>query len=471
MKHYYLYAAGSFIQTKDILKVKEKYTDEYFAEVCMADEKILEECIQKAVGVENEMSELSSGAKYKILKQISDAIFENRKTLAEIIAMEAGKPLKYALIEAERASQTFLIAAEEAKRIYSEILSLDWFSDLRKEAVVKLFPVGTVAGITPFNFPLNLVAHKLAPAIAAGCPIILKPASATPVSSLELAAIINKTDLPKSAFSVLPMSHIVSKPLIEDERIKKISFTGSPEVGWEMKTRCRKKRITLELGGNAAAVVTPSADFEEAVAKCVTGAFAYSGQVCIHTQRIFVHESIYDNFVRKFVERTSKLKYGNPLETDTDISVMIDETNAIRVENWINEAVISGAKVLIGGKRTGSYLDPTVLTNTHKDMKVRKEEIFGPVVCIEKYLNFDEAIDLVNDSRFGLQSGVFTNNIQEMNIAFTKIKAGGIMINESPTFRMDHMPYGGLKESGFGKEGVKYAIFEMSDMKILVKTY
>jgi glyceraldehyde-3-phosphate dehydrogenase (NADP+) len=471
MKHYYLYAAGSFIQTKDILKVKEKYTDEYFAEVCMADEKILEECIQKAVGVENEMSELSSGAKYKILKQISDAIFENRKTLAEIIAMEAGKPLKYALIEAERASQTFIIAAEEAKRIYSEILSLDWFSDLRKEAVVKLFPVGTVAGITPFNFPLNLVAHKLAPAIAAGCPIILKPASATPVSSLELAAIINKTDLPKSAFSVLPMSHIVSKPLIEDERIKKISFTGSPEVGWEMKTRCRKKRITLELGGNAAAVVTPSADFEEAVAKCVTGAFAYSGQVCIHTQRIFVHESIYDNFVRKFVERTSKLKYGNPLETDTDISVMIDETNAIRVENWINEAVISGAKVLIGGKRTGSYLDPTVLTNTHKDMKVRKEEIFGPVVCIEKYLNFDEAIDLVNDSRFGLQSGVFTNNIQEMNIAFTKIKAGGIMINESPTFRMDHMPYGGLKESGFGKEGVKYAIFEMSDMKILVKTY
>ncbi len=469
MKNYNPYVSGVFTDTDTSISVKEKYTGVEFAKAGLANEKMLKNAITNAVASEKEMENLSSYERYEILKFIADRLYSERDFFAEIIAKEAGKPLKYALIEVERASQTFMIAAEETKRIHSEILSLDWYSSLKKEAVVKLFPVGTVAGITPFNFPLNLVAHKVAPAIAAGCPIILKPASATPLSCLELAKIIEASPLPKSAFSVLPMNHTVSKPLIEDDRIKKISFTGSQEIGWEMKKRCGKKRITLELGGNAAAIITDSTDITEAVAKCVTGAFAYAGQVCIHTQRIYADKKIYDDFLNKFLEKTSGLKAGNPLQRDTDISVLIDEPNAIRVESWINEAVSRGAKILSGGKREGSYVEPTVLNNTNPEMKVWKDEIFGPVVIIEAYDKFFDALDMVNNSVYGLQASVFTNKIDEMNTAFREIKAGGIMINESPTFRIDHMPYGGIKESGYGREGIKYAIHEMSEIKVLVK--
>lgn len=471
MVHYRMYSSGNFVESTNYMIVKNKYSSEEYARVSLADDNILEHCIASAVSAEAKMEEQSSYKRYSILKHISDLILKYKQHLAEIISIEAGKPLKYSLIEAERASQTFLIAAEETKRIHSEIYPLDWFSDIRKEAIVKMFPLGTVAGITPFNFPLNLVAHKVAPAIAAGCPIILKPASATPLSALELAKIIDKTELTKGAFSVLPMSHDVSKKIIEDERIKKISFTGSQDFGWELKSRCGKKRVTLELGGNAAAIVTMSANIDEAVAKCVTGAFAFSGQVCIHTQRIFVHESIYDDFLNKFVQKTLTLKIGNPLEPETEFAVMIDEANAMRVESWVNEALEQGAKILCGGVRSKNYYSPTVLINTTAEMKVRKDEIFAPVVCIEKYRNFDEAIELVNDSVYGLQAGVFTNNIDEMNKAFRFIKTGGILINESPTYRLDQMPYGGLKDSGFGKEGVKYAILEMSEMKVLLKPF
>ena len=470
MKTYDLYLSGKFINTETSLLVKEKYTGKQYAKVSTASSKILEEAIKDSVCIEEEMQNLSSYEKYKILKNIGEALFAHKEYMAEIIAIEAAKPMKYALIEAERASQTFMIAAEESRRIDSEIFPLDWYSpSIKKEAIVKFFPIGTVAGITPFNFPLNLVAHKVAPAIAAGCPIILKPASATPLSALELAKIIQKSGLPSKAFSVLPMSHKISTPLIEDSRISKISFTGSPEVGWKMKNNCGKKRITLELGGNAGAIISKSADINEAVAKCVSGAFAYSGQVCIHTQRIFVDSSIFREFIDKFIVKTKQLKGGNPLNLDTDISVLIDEPNAVRIESWINEALNEGAELLIGGKRDGAFLEPTVLTNTNSEMKIWKDEIFGPVVLIESYNNFSEAINMVNNSEFGLQAGVFTNSIDEMNYAFRNIKAGGIMINESPTFRIDHMPYGGIKDSGFGREGIKYAIHEMSEIRLLVK--
>lgn len=469
MKKFKPLLAGRFYETEETVIVAEKYSGKAIAEVCMADENMLEIAITQAVNSEDEMKNLSSYEKSEILKYISTRLWEEREKFAEIIAQEAGKPIKFALIEAERASQTFMIAAEEAKRIESEVISLDWYSSINKEAVVKLFPLGTVSGITPFNFPLNLVAHKIAPAIAAGCPFILKPALTTPLSALELAKIISESDLPKGGLSVLPMTHSVSKPLIEDDRIKKISFTGSQEVGWEFKAKCRKKHITLELGGNAGAIVTKSCDLEEAIAKCVTGAFAYAGQVCIHTQRIFVEKSIYNEFLARFKEKTKKLKFGNPLESQTDISVLIDEPNAIRVEEWINQAIAEGAELILGGKRDGSFVQPTILTKTNPKMKVWKDEIFGPVVNIEPYDDFDQAINMVNDSIYGLQSAVFTNNISEMNAAYKKINAGGIMINESPTFRIDHMPYGGIKESGFGREGIKYAIREMSEMKVLVK--
>jgi len=470
MSKYLPYVAGRFVETENDISVSEKFTRSEFTRVGLCDSSMLEHAIEEAVKARKVMSVLSSAKKAEILQFISKRLLEEKELFAEIIAREAGKPLKYARIEAERAAQTFFIAAEEAKRIHSEVISLDWFSHgAGKEAIVKLFPVGVVFGITPFNFPLNLVAHKVAPAIAAGCPILLKPASATPVSALELARIINESDLPEGAFSVLPMTHKLGNQMIEDERIQKISFTGSQDVGWKMKARCGKKRITLELGGNAAAIVTSSADMNEAIAKCVTGAFAYSGQVCIHTQRIFVHEDNYTTFLTGFTERAGQWKAGNPLDPKTDISVLIDEANAIRVEQWIREALEEGAVIAMGGGRNGCFVEPTVLTNTVADMKIRKEEVFGPVVTIEKFRNFSEAIDLVNDSCFGLQAGVFTNRIDEMNQAFREIETGGVLINESPTFRIDHMPYGGIKDSGFGREGVKYAIHEMSEMKLLMK--
>ncbi len=469
MKKYGIYISGKFETAHNSLSVTDKYSGESFAEISLADSAMLEKAINNALAIEEEMANLSSFERYNILKYIADRLYEKKEFFAEIIAREAGKPLKYALIEAERASQTFMIAAEESKRIHSELIPLDWYSPLPKEAVVKLFPVGLVAGITPFNFPLNLVAHKVAPAIAAGCPIILKPALNTPISSLELAKIIQSSALPAAAFSVITMNHDVSKPLIEDDRFKKLSFTGSQAAGWDMKNRCGKKRITLELGGNAAAIVTDSCDLDEAIAKSVTGAFAYSGQVCIHTQRVYVHQSIYDKFLDAFLQKAASLKYGNPLEKSTDISVLIDEANAVRVEEWVNEAIDQGAKLLLGGKRNGAFMEPSVLNNTNPKMKIWKDEIFGPVTIIEEYQNFSEAIDMVNDSIYGLQAGVFTNKIDEMNEAFRRIKTGGVMINESPTFRIDHAPYGGIKESGFGREGVRYAIHEMSEIKVMVK--
>ncbi len=470
MQTYKPYIAGRFAETDTFISVRDKFTGDEFALAGTSDVAMIEEAISKAQNAENLMADLSSSEKYDILSYISKQLFQKRDYFAEIIAREAGKPVKFSRIEAERASQVFLIAAEESKRLDSELMQLDWFAYGKgKEALIRMFPVGTVAGITPFNFPLNLVAHKVAPAIAAGCPVILKPASSTPVSALELAIIIHESGLPKGALSVLPASHETAVPLVEDSRIKKISFTGSPEIGWKIKSRCGKKKITLELGGNAAAVITPSANMEEAVAKCVTGAFAFSGQVCIHTQRIFVHESIFQQFLREFVRRARQWREGSPLLPGTDISVLIDEENAIRVEQWIKEATDQGAVIVLGGSRNKNFVEPTVLTNTHSSMKVRKDEVFGPVVTIDKYSDFDEAIFLVNDSVFGLQAGVFTNHIDEMNTAFRKIQAGGILINESPTFRIDHMPYGGIKDSGFGREGVKYAIREMCEMKLLLK--
>lgn len=472
MQAFHPYVAGVFTDTHDQIIVHNKFSNKPIAKVGLASPEMIEQSISAANAIENELKNLSSGKTSDILFEIANKLFENREHFAKIIAQEAGKPLKYARIEAERASQTFRAAAEETKRKYSEIIQLDWFPyGEKKEAIVKMFPVGTIAGITPFNFPLNLVAHKVAPAIAAGCPIILKPASATPLCALELAKIIDCSDLPKGAFSVLPMNHGYAKLLLEDKRIKKISFTGSPEVGWNLKNNCGTKKITLELGGNAAAIVTESADLNEAVAKCVTGAFAFSGQVCIHTQRIFVHSSHFQHFLELFLERAGKWIVGDPLDENTDISVMIDEPNAIRVENMIHEAVRQGATLVFGGKREGKYLNPTVLTHTQSTMRVWKEEIFGPVVLIEPYEDFSQAIEMVNNSVYGLQAGVFTKIISEMNTAFQNIEAGGVLINETPTFRVDHMPYGGIKQSGFGREGIKYAIQEMSEMKVLVKPF
>jgi acyl-CoA reductase-like NAD-dependent aldehyde dehydrogenase len=472
MDQYLFYCGGKFTGSSTPLEVINPYTNEAFATTWRAGTDDLEYAIVRAEAVSEEMKQMPSYARAAILDEIADGIEDNAASFATLLAMEAGKPLRYANGEVLRAVQVFRIAAEEAKRLPKEYLSLDWTpAGTKKEGLVKYFPIGLVAAIAPFNFPLNLAVHKIAPAIAAGCPVILKPASGTPLSTLMLARIIDQTPLPKGAFSVLPLDRTAGNQLVTDERFKLLTFTGSPEVGWNMKRDAGKKKVVLELGGNAGLIVAGSACVDDAVHKAVPGAFAYSGQVCIHTQRIYVHETIFQDFSRKFVEQTRALQEGDPLEPATDIAVMIDEANAIRVENWVNEAVEQGAKLLCGGSRRGSFFEPTVLTNTHAGMKVCALEVFGPVVTLESYSDFTEAVKSVNQGSYGLQAGVFTNSIPEMDLAFDQIEAGGVMINDVPTFRVDHMPYGGVKESGLGREGVKYAIHDMLEPKILVKSF
>lgn len=470
MEKYKIYSGGEFLYTRNSLKVYNPYDNSLIAETYLAGKEELENAIKKADSVKSEMRDLPSYKKYSILMEIASRIRDKKNDLALILAREAGKPFKYALGEINRAIQVFTIAAEESKRLPKEYLSIDWTeAGENKEGFVKYFPVGLIAGIAPFNFPLNLAAHKIAPAIASGNAIIIKPARSTPLSVLELAKIIDKTELPKGAFSVLPMDRQAGNQLVTDERFNMLSFTGSPNVGWKMKANAGKKKVALELGGNAGVIVSNHSDIDLAVKKCLVGGFAYSGQVCIHVQRIVVQEKVFDQFVEKFIAATKKLKFGAPDDQSTDISVMIDEENAVRVEKWVNEAVNEGAEILFGGKRKDTYFEPTIITKTNRDMKVCALEIFGPVVTIEKYSKFTQAVDMINDSEYGLQAGVFTENIKEMNQSFNEIEVGGVIINDVPTFRVDHMPYGGVKNSGFGREGVKYAITEMMEPRLLVK--
>ncbi len=472
MEKYSPYIGGKFAITKSTFLVKSPFNSEPIAEVFLAGKDELEEAISLAQKVEDELKYLPSHKKYSILMDIAHKMKEQRELLAETLCLEAAKPIKLALGEVDRAIQTFIVAAEESKRLPSEHIQIDWTpAGEGKEGIVRYFPVGLVAGISPFNFPLNLTVHKLAPAIAAGCPIILKPARSTPISALLLAKIIDTTELPKGALSILPMDRESGNQIVTDNRFALLTFTGSPQVGWNMKNQAGKKRVVLELGGNAGVIVTETANLDIAVPKCVSGAFAYSGQVCIHTQRIYVHESIKDDFIKRFVDQTAKLKIGNPLDSKTDISSMIDEDNAIRVEQWVNEAVAGGAKVLHGGIRSGTFYPPTAITSTKQDMKVCSHEVFGPVVVIESYTDYSDAIKSINSSEFGLQAGVFTNRIDEQNIAFNELKVGGVIVNDVPTFRVDHMPYGGIKNSGLGREGVKYAMHDMLEPKLLVKNY
>lgn len=465
-----IYAAGQFIDTPGSLEIRRPYDGKLFRTVGLADLDILENVIESAKRSEEKMKALSSCQKSNILLRIAEGMSESKTLLAETLCQEAGKPLKYASAEVDRAIQVFRVAAEETKRIPGEYLSIDWTpAGEGKEGWVKYFPVGLIGGISPFNFPLNLSAHKLAPAIAAGNPIILKPASQTPLTVLELARIIHTCGLPEGAMSIMPMTRETGSLLITDPRIKLVTFTGSPDVGWFIKEKCGRKKVVLELGGNAGVLVTESADPGLAVKKCVAGAFSYSGQVCISVQRIFVAERLFSEFTGHFIEITKKLKSGDPLDPTTDISSMIDEANACRVEQWVGEAVSQGAEILHGGRRIGSYFEPTVITGTQNGMKVCDLEIFGPVVCIEPVRDFEQGICKINESDYGLQAGVFTNSIEEMNTAFDKLEVGGVIINDVPTFRVDHMPYGGVKQSGYGREGVKYAIADMMEPRLLVK--
>lgn len=464
-----LFLAGEFIETSDTIKVYYPYTGELFAIACRAGEQELNVAIEAAIKVKHELKLLPAFKRSEILTHIRNRLVEMKETFAQTISAEAGKPIRNSRIEVDRAIGVFTVAAEEAKRLPKEYISIDWTpSGVGREGLVKYFPVGVIAGISPFNFPLNLAVHKIAPAIAAGCPIILKPSSTTPLSTLLLATLIAETDLPQGAVSILPMDRETGNKLVTDERISMLSFTGSPDVGWKMKDQSGKKKVVLELGGNAGVIVSDDCDLDMAVARCVNSSFTYAGQTCISAQRIFVQEKRFDDFVNRFKEATARLVIGDPMGEDTDMSVMIDEQNAIRVEEWVNEAKDKGAKVLAGGERIKNLYKPTILSGTNNSMKVCNREIFAPVVNIESYTTFDEAIELMNDTRFGLQAGIFTNRIDEMNRAFNELETGGVIHNDGPTFRADHMPYGGIKDSGYGREGVKYAIMDMLEARILV---
>lgn len=452
------------------MQVLNPYDQKIIGEIQLNSEKEINQFVQNAVEAKSKMNELSSAERTKIISSIVDGIQDNYNDFIQTIIAESGKPHKYAKAEVDRAIKTFTIAAEESKRIPHELMDLDTSQKGRGlKGEVVYFPKGVVFAISPFNFPLNLAVHKIAPAIATGCPIILKPSSKTPLTMELLGRKIDKTDLPKGGFQLVHCSRELGNNLIEHEDIDLLSFTGSPGVGWNMKAKAGRKSVVLELGGNAAAIVCSDANIELAIDELLVGGFAYSGQVCIHTQRIYVHRSLEEEFTAKFIEKTKALKIGNPLEKVTEFGVMIDEDNAKRVESWVKEALDNGAELLLGHKREGSLYYPTILTNVKKGLKVRDEEVFGPVVMIESFDKLDDAITEVNDCRWGLQASIFTDSISKRNRAFSDLNVGGLIHNKSTTFRVDDMPYGGVKDSGFGREGVRYAMKDYLEAKLLVR--
>ena len=459
---------GRNVETGETYEIKSPYDGSPVATVHRAGPDEVEQAIAGVVRAFEETRHLASWRREEILNAISRGIAERRDELARTIALEAGKPLKTSRVEVDRAVFTFKIAAEESKRIYGELVPLDWLpGNEGRRAEVRRVALGPVAGITPFNFPLNLVAHKVAPALAAGNPIIIRPASQTPLAALLLAEIVYASGWPADGFAVLPCSTEVARPLVEDERIKLLTFTGSPAVGWGLKSRAGRKRVTLELGGNAAVIVNHDADVAYAAERVAWGGFTNAGQTCISVQRIYVHEAVYDDFVRELVRRVEALKVGDPLDEDVDVGPVIDAGNAERIEEWLDEAKSAGATVLTGGEREGSVWRPTVLANLSEELRVSCEEVFAPLVGVTKFADVESAIDAAGRSEFGLQGGLFTNDLRVVERAFDSIDVGGLMVNDVSTYRIDHMPYGGVKSSGFGREGLRYAIEEMTELKLL----
>jgi acyl-CoA reductase-like NAD-dependent aldehyde dehydrogenase len=460
--------AGRERRTGDAYAVRSPFDGQTVALVHRAGPAEVEEAIAGAVRAFRLTRKLPSWQRAEILGQISGAIAERKEELARTIALEAGKPIKTARLEVERASFTFAVAAEESKRIYGEIVPLDWIPGTEgRIAHVRRIPLGPVVGITPFNFPLMLVSHKVAPALAAGNPIVLRPASQTPVSSLKLARIVLEAGWPEEGIAVVPSSTDDARPLVEDERIALLTFTGSPAVGWSLRSRAGRKRVTLELGGNAPVIVNEDADREYAAERIAWGGYVQSGQSCISVQRVYVHGALWDEFVPDLIERVRLLKAGDPLDDDTDVGPLIDGSAADRVESWVREAVDGGARVLVGGGREGNLWRPTVLADVSEEMRVACEEVFAPLLGLFRFEDVDEAIRAAGTSSFGLQAGLFTNDLGVVEQAFDALEVGGLMVNDVPTFRVDHMPYGGVKQSGSGREGLRYAIEEMTELKLV----
>jgi acyl-CoA reductase-like NAD-dependent aldehyde dehydrogenase len=461
---------GKWKEGKELLGATNKYTGEVIGSVPLTDKETFEEAIRSAQDGFSLISSMPAYERSKILEKTSEKIEEQKEEITRIIAMEAGKAWKHAKAEVERAVQTFKFASEEAKSIHGETIPMDAAMGGEKRIGFYIrFPVGIVGAISPFNFPLNLVAHKVAPAIAAGCSVVLKPASMTPLTSLKLGEIMMEAGLPDGALNVIIGSgSTVGNWLVTDPRVSMITFTGSPPVGREIKEKSGLKKVTLELGSNSACIIDESADLDLAVPHCIVGSFAYAGQVCISVQRIYIHRKMFNQFTQRFLKGTEALKLGDPLDPETDVGPMITEGDAKRTESWVKEAFEGGAKILIGGKREKNFYYPTVLTNMKPEMKVMATEVFAPVVSFVPFDDFSDAVRMTDDSIYGLQAGVYTSDIEKAFQAVKGIKVGGVIVNDVPTYRADQMPYGGVKESGMGREGLKFAIEEMTDIKMVV---
>ena len=465
-----IFLAGRWVESPDVLVIDNPADPATPAGTTYtATEAQYDEAVEAAVAAFQVTRTLPAYERGRILREVSAGIRARREELGRLIALEAGKPIRDALVEVDRAVITFRLGAEEAERMTGELIPLDIMpSSKDRVGITRRFPIGPIAGISPFNFPLNLAAHKVAPAIASGNPIVLKPPSKDPLTMLAVAEIIEAAGAPAGSVSILPMTRELGDRMVADPRFKLLTFTGSPSVGWRMKERAGKKRVVLELGGNAGVIVDKTADLDWAVRRCLVGAFAYAGQVCISVQRMFIHEEVWDPFMDRFVEGARGLKVGDPLDPTTDLGPMVDATAAGRTQRWVDEAVALGGTLRLGGTANGTFFPPTVLTDVPTTAQVCSNEAFAPLVVAFPFRELDEAIAGVNDSMFGLQTGVFTNDLAGAWRAFGELEVGGVIINDIPTYRVDHMPYGGVKDSGLGREGLRYAMDDMTEIRIMV---
>ncbi|MEL6530847.1 MAG: aldehyde dehydrogenase family protein [Pseudomonadota bacterium] len=468
---YPLYLNNKAAQPNTDLAVTDKFTGEVAFRTALATPDVIDEAIAGTVNAAEPMARLASFEKQDVLMHCVSRFKERFDELAYALCVEAGKPINDSEGEVTRLIDTFRIAAEEAVRNYGEVMPLDISERARGySAMWKRVPIGPCSFISPFNFPLNLAAHKIAPAIAMGCPFVMKPASKTPLGALIMGEVLAECDvLPEGAFSILPASRDGADLFTEDERLKLLSFTGSPGVGWALKAKAGKKKVVLELGGNAAVIVDKDADLDDALQRIIFGAFYQSGQSCIGVQRILIHEDVYDTFKPMLVEKTKTLIAGDPKDRETFVGPMISEGEATRLKGWIDDAVEGGADLLTGGALTnGNMLEATLLENVHRDAQALNEEAFGPLAILQKFATFDEALEEVNRSTFGLQAGIFTRDLFQMYDAWDRLDVGGVVINDVPSYRVDNMPYGGVKDSGLGREGIRFAMEDMSEIRNLV---
>ncbi len=460
---------GEWQTASETFTVAEPFNNNLLAKVFSANAAENERAIAFAETAASEMRLLARFELAAGLRKIADGIAARQEEYAVTIAREACKPIKLARSEVARGIQTFAWAAGEAERFVGEIVPVDTSAAGENKTAHTLWILrGVIYGITPFNFPLNLVAHKVAPALASGNAIIIKPSPRTPLTALLLGETFLESGLPAGALQIVPLNTEYTETVYADARVKMISFTGSAEVGWNIKSKAREKMVTLELGGSAPVIVDESADIEKSLEKTVAGAFSYAGQTCISVQRVYVHAKIFDEWTEKFARKAKKLRTGNPLDETTELSAMITESAAEKAQSWVTEAAENGAKILCGNNRKGALLDATVLTGTNPEMRVVAEEIFAPVVVVERFSDFENAVELSNQTRYGLQAGVFTGSLINSNYAAAQLDFGGVIINDAPTFRVDNMPYGGVKNSGFGREGVRRAMEEMCETRLIV---